>query len=131
MTAAGPARLDLQVLEVIPPATCDGCGVCCEGIGSPVVLYASRPGELNPHPFRPAGLPASLLAEIDSHFAGLRRGEEPQERCLWFDSATRRCRHYEWRPPICREFELGGAACLAVRAESLQARADGDTPPSA
>lgn len=130
MTPDDPGNLDPLVLQVIPPETCDGCGVCCEGIGSPVVLYASRPGELIPHPFRPAGLPASLQAEIDSHFAGLRRGEEPQEQCLWFDSATRRCRHYEWRPPICREFELGGSACQAVRAETLQAQAEGDATAS-
>jgi Fe-S-cluster containining protein len=35
--------------------------------------------------------------------------------CLLFDEATRRCRVYEHRPEICREYEVGGEACLAAR----------------
>jgi hypothetical protein len=29
---------------------------------------------------------------------------------------TRRCRHYEHRPPVCREFRVGSAACHRHRA---------------
>lgn len=123
-----PSASALPVLSAEVPASCEGCGVCCEGIGSPVALYASRPGEPQPHPFRPAGFPAELQQEIDSQFAGLRRGQEPQARCLWFDTQTRRCRHYEWRPAICREFELAGSSCLAVRAAA--ARRPQPSPPA-
>jgi Fe-S-cluster containining protein len=104
-------------LDILEPETCDGCGLCCEGIGSPVALYATRPGFEANHPFRPAGMPHELVREIDGHFLGLYRGQEPQERCLWFDAAARRCRHYEWRPQVCRDYELAGAACLALRRE--------------
>ena len=55
------------------------------------------------------------IEEIDENFQGLHRGQEPLERCLWFDSATRKCRHYQWRPQVCRDYELGGDACLATR----------------
>lgn len=103
------------VLTVLRPTSCDGCGVCCEGIGSPVVLYASRPDLLGPHPFRPPGLPQELIDEIDTQFLGLRRGDEPQARCLWHDAETGKCRHYEWRPQVCRDYELGGRECLAKR----------------
>lgn len=106
-------------LPVLPPGSCDGCGLCCQGIGSPVLLYATRPGWRENHPFRPPGLPAELVAEIDEQFAGLTRGQEPQERCLWFDPATLRCRHYEFRPQVCRDYELGGRACLERRAAAL------------
>jgi Fe-S-cluster containining protein len=106
-----------QSLSVLAPASCDGCGLCCQGIGSPVLLYASRPGFEEPHPYRPADLPAELAAEIDAHFAGLTRGQEPQDQCLWYDAASQRCRHYEFRPQVCREYELGGRACLALRRE--------------
>lgn len=109
-----PPSIFLTVLE---PESCDGCGLCCEGIGSPVLLYASRPEWEARHPFRPAGLPDELIREIDTQFAGLVRGQEPQERCLWFDLETRRCRHYEWRPQFCRDYELGGTACLNLRRE--------------
>lgn len=107
-------------LLVSSPDSCDGCGLCCEGIGSPVLLYASRPGFGEPHPFRPAGLPQMLIEEIDFHFSGLTRGQEPLERCLWFDAATRQCRHYELRPQLCRDYELGGQACLIRREEAVQ-----------
>jgi Fe-S-cluster containining protein len=106
-------------LSVLEPESCDGCGLCCEGIGSPVALYASRPGWESQHPFRPEGLPDELVREIDEQFAGIYRGQEPQERCVWFDSQARRCRHYEWRPQVCRDYELGGTACLLLRRERL------------
>ena len=102
-------------LPILAPDSCDDCGLCCEGIGSPVLLYQSLPQVAGPHPQRPAGLPSELIDEIDAHFLGLARGEEPQERCLWYDAQTKRCRHYEWRPQICRDYELGGTACLLRR----------------
>jgi Fe-S-cluster containining protein len=102
-------------LHVLSPASCDGCGLCCQGIGSPVLLYATRPGWRDSHPYRPTDLPAELAAEIDEHFAGLTRGQEPQDQCLWYDAAQRRCRHYEFRPQVCRDYELGGRACLSLR----------------
>lgn len=106
-------------LPLLPPESCDGCGLCCEGIGSPVLLYASRPGLPPQHPFRPADLPQNLIEEIDHHFAGLTRGQEPQDRCLWFDPVGRACLHYEFRPQICRDYELGARACLQRRRDEL------------
>lgn len=105
------------VLDVLQPASCDGCGLCCEGIGSPVLLYATRPGRRDFHPYRPDDLPTELAAEIDEHFSGLLRGQEPQERCLWFDPVGRACRHYQFRPQICKDYELAGPACLLRREE--------------
>ncbi len=107
-------------LLLVPPESCDGCGLCCEGIGSPVLLYASRAGLPAPHPFRPAELPQNLIEEIDNHFSGLTRGQESQDRCLWFDPVTRACRHYEFRPQICRDYDLGGRACLQRRRDELK-----------
>lgn len=99
-------------LPILGPTSCDGCGACCHGIGSPVVLYASRPDYGETHPFRPADLPAKLIDEINSHFSGLMRGQEPQGQCLWYDPANQKCRHYDFRPQICRDFELAGKSCL-------------------
>lgn len=104
-------------LDVLQPDSCESCGLCCEGIGSPIVVYASRGSRSADPALRPADLPTELLAEIDEHFSGLHRGQEPQEACLWFDRAERRCRHYEWRPQVCRDYELGGDECLARRLE--------------
>ena len=35
--------------------------------------------------------------------------------CLWYDQETRRCKHYEYRPLACREFEVGGDDCHDAR----------------
>lgn len=102
-------------LEVLTPSSCDGCGLCCTNIGSPVLWYASSYQTAEGHPFRPDGLPPELIEEIDGKLGGLLRGQEPQARCLWFDETSRRCRHYEWRPQVCREYELGGRACRELR----------------
>ena len=48
------------------------------GLGSPVALYTSRPG-FDGHPFRPPGLPAELIREIDDHFGGLYRGQDSSD----------------------------------------------------
>ena len=116
----------MDMLPILPPATCDDCGLCCQGIGSPVLLYASRPHYADPHPFRPANLPRELVDEIDFHFSGLLRGQEPQESCLWYDATTRQCKHYEYRPQICHDYELGGRECLKQR---RNATAKGDPDP--
>lgn len=106
-------------LPLLPPESCEGCGLCCEGIGSPVLLYASRQDLPMPHPFRPIDLPQTLIAEIDDHFAGLTRGQEPQGACLWFDPQSRSCKNYTFRPQVCRDYELGGRACLQRRRQDV------------
>lgn len=101
--------------DQLRPKSCEGCGLCCLGIGSPVLLYQSWPAWDDHHPYRPEGLPAPLINEIDSHFSGLFRGQEPQDQCLWYDPETRGCKHYEWRPLLCRDYELAGRECLELR----------------
>ena len=90
-----------------------------------MLLYASRPGLPTPHPFRPGNLPTELIEEIDHHFSGLTRGQESQDRCLWFDAMNRVCRHYEFRPQVCRDYELRGTACLQRRRDEFS-RAEDD-----
>jgi Fe-S-cluster containining protein len=91
------------------------------------MLYASRPEYAGPHPFRPANLPSELADEINFHFSGLLRGQEPQDKCLWYDPVTRRCRHHEFRPQVCRDYELAGRECLRRRREAVLS---GELPPS-
>jgi Fe-S-cluster containining protein len=109
------AKPGIPILTILQPESCEGCGLCCEGIGSPVVLYQSRPGWESRHPYRPEGLPAHLVEEIDSHFAGVFRGHEPQDVCFWYDPKSRRCKHYDWRPQVCRDYERGSRECVNLR----------------
>lgn len=94
----------------LPVLDCEGCGVCCEEQGLPP-RYTS--------PELLGFLPEELRAELAWHLEEERRvGRTRNERelpCLWYDAATRRCRHYELRPDACREFPVGGEGCLFWR----------------
>jgi Fe-S-cluster containining protein len=35
--------------------------------------------------------------------------------CIWYDEVTRRCRHYDYRPLACRQFEVGSYDCRDAR----------------
>jgi Fe-S-cluster containining protein len=37
--------------------------------------------------------------------------------CLWWDPVTKKCRHYEWRPVVCRDFAVGEEDYLRIRKE--------------
>ena len=39
-------------------------------------------------------------------------GDSP---CVWLDTGTRKCRFYNDRPAICRDFEMGGRWCQSWR----------------
>lgn len=71
----------------------DGCGLCCAEQGTPPMLPDER-----------AKLPPELLWDIHEHADRYDRGLP----CLWFDTTTKRCRHYEYRPQACREAVLPG-----------------------
>ena len=121
-----------------------GASLLCGHLGSELsfLLYfrvfrffvVNNPGYGEPHSFRPDGLSQELVDEIDFHFSGLTRGQEPLARCLWFDPLTRQCQHYEYRPQVCIDYELGGRACLSRRREAVQngepfpVRGDGHEP---
>jgi len=100
---------------VLEPENCEGCGLCCEGIGSPVAMYTYRTSYSGPYLYRPKNLPEELAREIDHYFAGLKRGEEPVDHCLWFDVETRKCKHHQWRPQVCRNYQVGCESCLNER----------------
>jgi Fe-S-cluster containining protein len=67
-----------------------------------------------------AHLPGELRDEILLHLAEERRtGKRRHERglpCIWYDPETRRCRHYEHRPAVCRRFEIASDGCNQWRA---------------
>ena len=87
--------------------SCDGCGACCREQCSPPFIMTDPEFE---------SLPDTIK---QSYFAGLDELEASDWRdavpCFWYDEQTRRCRHYEYRPEICREFDVGAESCLAWR----------------
>jgi Fe-S-cluster containining protein len=41
--------------------------------------------------------------------------KETKYLCLWLDRETGRCRHHEYRPDTCRDFEPGSEECGDAR----------------
>ena len=62
-------------------------------------------------------LPQPLVGEIEAHLKALGGDENADfgQACIWFDPQKKNCRHHEFRPQLCRDFEIGSEACLRVR----------------
>lgn len=84
---------------------CDGCGACCRHMIVPPFRDRNEP--------RSKHVPDTLITELLPLWEV--RLHLPEQPCLWFDSESARCRHYELRPDACREFEINSPSCLACR----------------
>lgn len=91
--------------EALPQiVSCDRCAACCKRTPVP--------------PFQPGeeavwNVPAWMLEPVHER---IRRDEHFELLpCVWLDEATLRCRHYEFRPQACRDFEPGSPLCQLSR----------------
>src|SRR5947209_6211903 len=111
--------------------SCDGCGACCRVVTAPPFRRVfDGPGEEAWERLRwdrPDLLAALLAAEAARKAVGDPSFGSP---CLWFDAASRRCRHYDFRPRACREFALGGVDCRDARRREAGASGEGGHPGS-
>ena len=127
-------------LEQVSP--CTGCGKCCDNIGLPP-FYVPNP-DFGPVPVWHATsdewaarfladrdaferMPAALRAEHAEMVRSLE--DDPTGRpCAWLDPDTKRCRHYEYRPVTCREWQPGCDGCNAARRGAKVVWLDGASP---
>ena len=86
---------------------CDGCGACCMAIGHPQFYRHSNDPIWE-------SLPDNLKRQINEHIDNLTE-VDMGEPCIWLDMETRQCKNYEYRPQMCRDFELGNPHCLRMR----------------
>ena len=96
--------------------SCDGCGACCQVVTRPPFYFV----------FDDFGEEAlerlqrerpDLVAELDADDNARKAAGSPSygTPCLWYDAPSRRCRHYDYRPLACQQFEVGGDDCLDAR----------------
>lgn len=98
-------------LDIIDPAiTCDSCGACCQHMGYPPTSAIMDPEEW-------MALPDALRIEIHDAMHALRGDQELP--CIWLDEQTKQCKHYEYRPSICRDFPVGGESCIRMRKDRV------------
>jgi Fe-S-cluster containining protein len=96
--------------------SCDGCGACCLVVTRPPFYFVFAE-------FGEAALERlqrerpDLVAELEADDKARKAVGAPSygTPCLWYDAVGRRCRHYEYRPLACHEFEVGGDDCHDAR----------------
>ena len=107
-------------LPIVNGASCEGCGACCQFVGHPMFLrLVGADLHVDPHY---DDLPEELKSELDDYTEGLTANDWGTP-CIWLDGSTKLCRHYEHRPEMCREFELGGDDCLRIREAAFRSQA--------
>jgi len=81
---------------------CRGCGACCMEIGSP--------------PFVGEDLPEGIRIAWELAISARKLGgwKDPWP-CVWLDRETMQCRHYAYRPEVCRDFQPGSEDCREWR----------------
>ena len=122
----GQVPLDMKIDDT-RPASCDGCGACCMHALEPPFAGVNGVAAGN-DPCWDA-VPESLKMEIVDFRINLRPKSPHDQPCIWLDLTTKRCRHYEYRPKLCRDFEFGGADCLEFRERHISI-ANVSSPPS-
>ena len=85
-------------------ASCRQCGACCRKQGSPAFL----PEEIE-------ALPQELRDIVNLFIEHDPSRYDKEMPCYFWDSKSKRCRIYEFRPWICREFEPGSEDCRVWR----------------
>jgi Fe-S-cluster containining protein len=103
-----------QPLPVV--TNCNDCGACRrEQAALPVSLVGEHVRMKSVTPL-PEDLKAELLAAVER----FQRDGWPADGtpCIWYDPETKRCRHYEHRPTLCRDaIQPGDRTCLRWRRE--------------
>lgn len=91
--------------------TCTDCGACCATQCSPPFIGTTDPEYL--------ALPADVRANYDDRLGKRNADGWPDDvPCFWLTSEFR-CLHYEHRPEICREFQVGSEGCRTWRDKFL------------
>ncbi|HEV3162449.1 MAG TPA: YkgJ family cysteine cluster protein [Isosphaeraceae bacterium] len=96
--------------------SCDGCGACCLVVTRPPFYRVFDEGGEDAWErlrWERPDLLAELLADDQKRRAA--GGSFYGTPCSWFDAETGRCRHYEYRPRACREFEVSSEDCRDAR----------------
>jgi len=96
---------------------CDGCSACCATVGHPPFLLELDSGVPLPiggadsdsdYDRLLAAPPEALAAYLASHGT-------INSPCAWLNMIDHRCRYYDFRPDVCRSFEIGGKWCSQFR----------------
>lgn len=106
--------MSLKILE-----SCEGCGACCLSQESPpgylmIMSLGDDMAMTDDDLKRFHAMPVEAMQELREYRLRLMNGQGHPNKmvCLWFDEQTRKCKHYDLRPDVCRtEVVLNDASC--------------------
>ena len=89
---------------------CEGCGLCCLHMGYPTYM---DPADKSFDAVYWNAMPDDVKQELLDYIASYKKpaDDDLDGPCFWFDMETRRCKHHEYRPRVCRDFEVGSKGC--------------------
>lgn len=102
--------LQEKLMAALPIVSCDNCGACCMSMMFPPFDEEDGAIEL------PSQIEEELISAIEAGRNQVPGASRIGLPCFWLDTETRRCKHYEFRPGICRRFEPGNNICIKDRA---------------
>lgn len=100
--------------------SCDGCGACCMHVGVPLFKFqidGSGGSPELPDEQEWVDLPDDLKEAHVNFLKNNKFDDYNGTPCYWLDPETRKCTHYDYRPEVCRWFEMGGVNCIEFREE--------------
>jgi len=100
----------LELPQISAAVSCDNCGACCMQMRSPPFIVYLKNQE------KATYLATAPKAARQLYVARLFDRSIPDDApCVWLDLKTKKCRFYDHRPIVCRDFEVGEDACLGHR----------------
>jgi Fe-S-cluster containining protein len=115
LSARGDAR---KALPVVTESDCKGCGACCRHVGHPMFMrWVDEHGKEHSEDPYWLALPEPLKRRHRLYMRLLEEsgiGDDYGLPCYWLEPDGT-CRHYEYRPDCCRDFEMGEERCLWFR----------------
>ena len=118
-----------QVTSKLPVISdCAGCGCCCLHMGFPSFagVDVNGQGGIGRDAIYWRQMPESIKQDLFQFMQSYQRQPSQETTdtanlsgldgpCCWYDPETRRCKHHEHRPSVCRDFQIGGTVCRSWR----------------
>jgi len=96
---------------------CHNCGLCCMHMRTPPFIGGDDPEWNNLDPALKKEIDDFVIGNPSPRYELMVAHEGAINPCIWLDLITGKCKHYEHRPSVCRDFHVGCESCRGSRKE--------------